>query len=264
MNWKLPAAIVFSGVLIAGGVLLPEALLSRQEAALYTRQENVEVAYSRFESQDSTLLQRLAAAQRAGSYVKLDFDVGAGLYWGREELLSRFAGELGALSRAMPSLPGLRYWADALISPTGKLAESTELGYLCVVDDSTGGTYVFAYLNAFGGDWLTVIMDAASGKLVCLADFPDQVLALNPNGSHMARELTDYLGLTLEEEQKDWQEEQDASEYWEADYWTAFTLTDPEGPEQISLMILRNPDQGLVLSTLGEWIYSGIRNMGGW
>lgn len=249
MNWKLPASIALSALLIVGGVTLPELLLRRQEESLYAQQVNVEVAYSRFERQDTTLVQRLDAARRSGSFTALDFDVGAGLYWSREELMERFAEETSALAQALPSLPGLPYLAETLSRPAGELDQLVDLSYQCVVDTSTGGTYVFAHLDLYDGDYASLFMDTVTGKLVAIGCYPDQLLGVATNAFDIAQELAAYLGLegNTKALHQDISEDEAA-----ACVNTRYLLTDPEHTGEAIVSIVQNPEQGLLISTLSE------------
>ncbi len=189
--------LLLAATCLAGLLLTPSGILAAQERRLYDRKMTREVLTPQFAADAGTLFQRLQTLVQHGQVTELSSHAGSDLYYDKEALLNLYRQELSSLAENNEGAETFLPMLETLMEQD--LQESAlEVGYSCVVDPSTGGTYLMSCVRSTQS-MFTLEMDMISGKLTgfCasreLCEDPERVIDAPWS---CAANLAQYLGLS--------------------------------------------------------------------
>ena len=220
-GWLL---LLSAAAVLAGAAFLPGGVLAARERMLYGKKQLWQSLGVSFSMNTGTLLQRLEVIGNHGSVSEIDVEVGESRYYDPETLVFLCEKELDELAETNRIGKAFQLRLEDLLAEeeTGHVLSA---GYLCVVDSSTGNTFLLGYLASLYGD-LELYLDLDSEKLIYM--------------SGSVGEMEQYLGAVP------WHHEVCADtfaryldlQYVELGGTTSFggmyALVDPEDPEGLS------------------------------
>lgn len=226
-----------------GGVYLFES--ENQEQRLYGRKTAQDVLSPQFAADTGTLFQRLNTLAQYHQVTYLSLQAGSDLYYDQETLLELYRQELSTLAQTNELAASLLPALEDLLERQRLYQDALEVGYACVVDLSTGNSFLVSYLRS--NDLVFALeMDMSSGKLIQLCSIAE--LCENPERVReapwdCATSLAQYLGLTCTAE---------SDQGWAVQY----TFLDPEGDGSVLTFQLRLDDLLQLSVTPNEFFLS--------
>lgn len=244
MKWRM-GILLLAAAFLARLLLVPGRLLAVQEQRLYGRKTAQDVLSPQFAADTGTLFQRLNTLAQYHQVTYLSLQAGSDLYYDQETLLELYRQELSTLAQTNELAASLLPALEDLLERQRLYQDALEVGYACVVDLSTGNSFLVSYLRS--NDLVFALeMDMSSGKLIQLCSIAE--LCENPERVReapwdCATSLAQYLGLTCTAE---------SDQGWAVQY----TFLDPEGDGSVLTFQLRLDDLLQLSVTPNEFFLS--------
>ena len=147
MKWRM-GILLLAAAFLAGLLLVPGRLLAVQEQRLYGRKTAQDVLAPQFAADTGTLFQRLNTLAQYHQVTYLSLQAGSDLYYDQETLLELYRQELSTLAQTNELAATLLPALEDLLERQRLYQDALEVGYACVVDLSTGNSFLVSYLRS--------------------------------------------------------------------------------------------------------------------
>ena len=147
MKWRM-GILLLAAAFLAGLLLVPGRLLAVQEQRLYGRKTAQDVLSPQFAADTGTLFQRLNTLAQYHQVTYLSLQAGSDLYYDQETLLELYRQELSTLAQTNELAASLLPALEDLLERQRLYQDALEVGYACVVDLSTGNSFLVSYLRS--------------------------------------------------------------------------------------------------------------------